>query len=71
MQEAQARAELMALSHEARRFYNGQYHQYLLQLPESRRLVESLFMTFSSGSEPHAAADTPDDPLADSPDSPV
>ncbi len=48
MQEAQARGTLMAVADEARRFYNGLYYQFMVQLPDRKRLVESLFMTFTT-----------------------
>jgi precorrin-4 methylase len=60
VQEAQARGTLMAVADEARRFYNGLYYQFMVQLPDRKRLVESLFMTFTTT----AAAGT-DVPSAD------
>jgi len=61
VQEAQTRGALMAVADEARRFYNGLYHQFMVALPDRRRLVESLFMTFSTA----AAAGTPEAPVTD------
>ncbi|MBU1244475.1 hypothetical protein KKD52_16205 [Myxococcota bacterium] len=63
VQEAQARGTLMAVADEARRFYNGLYYQFMVQLPDRKRLVESLFMTFSTAA---ASPETPvSDPIAD------
>jgi len=46
--EAQARAALDLAADEARRFYNGLYHQFTVALPDQPRLVESLFLSLSS-----------------------
>ena len=42
-----ARAALDLAADEARRFYNGLYHQFTVALPDQPRLVESLFMTLT------------------------
>lgn len=60
--EAQARASLDAAADEARRFYNGLYHQFVVALPDQPRLVESLFLTITKAP---AAVGEPTAPAAE------
>lgn len=61
-QEASARAKYLMTADAARRAYNSLYHQFMLALPDKKRLVESLFHPLNRG-----GATDPSGPGSDTP----
>ncbi len=57
VKEERSRTALRLSADDARRFYNGLYHRFMMILPGRKRLVESLFAKFS---QTHSSA-TPAD----------
>jgi len=62
VKEAQARAALLTVADDARRFYNGLYHRFMTALPDRPRLVESLFPKLTATADPAPAPEA--DPVA-------
>ncbi len=61
-QEASARAKYLMTADAARRAYNSLYHQFMLAMPDQKRLVESLFYPLNRAGAPDPAAPGSDTP---------